>query len=131
VDRVGVKMSDNFTSDIIDAVLQEIVDTRDRLAAKTFQNLIYANPVDTGRSRASWYITLNEPSSEKLPPGSYSLKVALEHETIPPGGKLSPVYITNNQDYIQALNEGKSKQADAGWVESAVERAEAWINDEL
>jgi hypothetical protein len=96
------------------------------LILKIHANLADINPVDTGTSKISWMISEDSPSSEKPPTAQYGEPEAPDTSNVKPYSKS---YLTNNQDYIVALNEGSSDQADAGWVESSVALAEAELED--
>lgn len=103
------------------------------IALDVTANLIEDTPRKTGWARANWVPQIGAPS--KLPtdisdpqPGQVQgrssereagvLLVASSYKIVN-----GPVYITNNVHYIQRLNEGSSKQAPAGFVQSAILRA--------
>lgn len=90
-------------------------------------NLRKATPVDTGHARASWVPSIGSPSSAE-PSG----KSSSEHEA----GVASvlryklgdgDLYVSNNVPYIHQLNLGHSKQAPVGFVEAAIDQAQATI----
>lgn len=90
-------------------------------------NLRKATPVDTGHARASWVPSIGSPSSAE-PSG----KSSSEHDT----GVASvlryklgdgDLYVSNNAPYINQLNLGHSKQAPVGFVEAAIDQAQATI----
>lgn len=89
-----------------------------------YRQITISTPVDTGRARAGWFVTVNAPSGEVLPEGKYSIR---------PPGNLPPItindryMITNNTPYIGRLNKGYSKQAPARFVELAAARVQAAI----
>lgn len=102
------------SSSLLSSLDKRVRSVKPRLAEDIFRRLIILTPVKTGRARFSWDITT---SSFKAPPpeGIYSAP------SIPPIPKTDgPVYIYNPIDYIEALNEGSSRQAPAMFVESAV-----------
>jgi hypothetical protein len=83
-------------------------------------------PVDTGRARDNWFMTLNAPSSDyNAHPGLPHGAAIAPHapENIDPTGN-EPVYIVNNTPYIEQLEAGSSTQAPSGMVELAVQAAE-------
>jgi hypothetical protein len=96
------------------------------------QALVSGTPVDTGRARSNWRVTTGSPASgtrEPYAPGAkgstatQNTRAALAEgeqviKTAPAG---SVIYITNNLDYIAALNAGHSAQAPAGFVELAIQ----------
>lgn len=110
--------------------IQEIMERRTadlmRMATIEFyRQVTISTPVDTGRAREGWFVTVNVPSEEVPPEGKYSLK---------PIGKLPDVtvkdryLITNNVPYIGRLNDGYSRQAPARFVELAAERVQAAVS---
>lgn len=90
-----------------------------------FRQVVIATPVDTGRARFGWYITLNAPSTEVPPEGKYTMPSAAKHSAVGDYYTVKDVlYITNNVPYIGDLNNGSSKQAPARFVENAAERVQ-------
>lgn len=85
--------------------------------------IIAMTPVDTGRARAGWDVTVSTPSTFVPPEGasSYSTRdisgVLTAMQTMQLGDSC---WITNNVVYIRRLNEGWSKQAPAGFVEGGL-----------
>lgn len=89
-------------------------------------------PVDTGRARANWQTQIGSaaggvinsfPSGSKGSTGAAAAGVAISQATqtmqkYRQGGV--DVYISNNLPYIGMLNQGSSKQAPAGFIESAI-----------
>lgn len=85
--------------------------------------VVLATPVDTGRARGNWQVEVGQAPSGELATtdkgGGSTIaagKAAIESYKGEAGG----IYITNNLPYIERLNEGWSKQAPAGFVETAV-----------
>lgn len=89
-----------------------------------FRQVIIATPVDTGRARYSWYITINTPSKIVPPEGEYKLPDIASHSNIGYFTVKDKLFITNNVPYITALNNGSSKQAPARFVENAAVRVQ-------
>lgn len=91
-------------------------------------SVIEDTPVDTGRAKANWRASNGAPITD----ADWSLKdqagtdTSLRNRAVirqkKPG---QTVYITNNLDYIAALNRGKSSQAPALFVQRAVLDASA------
>lgn len=90
------------------------------------QAVVSATPVDTGRARSNWIVSINvkvDTVREPLAPGvaatgpaiAEGQKIALTYK---PGD--SAVYIQNSVPYIKRLNEGWSKQAPANFISKAV-----------
>ena len=68
-------------------------------------------PVDTGRARANWTVSVNSIARtvrlDATSPNAISIKK---------GDGVNPIYITNSLDYIHDLENGTSKQAPNGMV---------------
>lgn len=89
-------------------------------------------PVDTGRARANWRTNIGGPlvtPVESFPrgkdgsTGASAAGQAISDATTKMGQYKesgTPVFISNNLPYIGRLNEGSSKQAPAGFIESAI-----------
>lgn len=92
-----------------------------KLAGSILQTLVLATPVDTGRARSEWQVSLGEPIEDEV--GS----IRSPQQTIDDGKEVlkdrqpnGTIYIANNVPYIQRLNEGWSAQAPAGFIEKAI-----------
>lgn len=110
------------------------------VAAALVETLVYRTPVDTSMALSNWQVTLGSPAVGFIPayvPGylgytmAPSARAAIDAansvlETKQPG---QTIYITNNTPYIVDLNSGTSKQAPAGFVETAVLVARKSIPD--
>lgn len=90
------------------------------------QVLVTSTPVDTGRARSNWIVGAG-PSNRiieayVLNSGSGSAEAALaQARAFLDSTDVSVIYISNNLEYIQYLNEGTSAQAPSGFIEAAVE----------
>lgn len=103
------------------------------------QAIVLSTPVDTGAARSNWLVGLDQPNRAKIPPYSpgqglgagegANASAAMEQcqQTVAQYKNGQTVYISNNLDYIQALNEGHSAQAPAGFVEAGVQLAASHI----
>lgn len=98
------------------------------------QAIVVATPVDTGRARSNWLVSVNTPRTDTIPPYSPGTKGSTSGSNVQ--GALAQgrsavsgyregmtIYITNNLDYIGKLNSGWSAQAPAGYIERAVDAA--------
>lgn len=117
------KYADKIETSASDAVV--------KAATAILTKLSVTTPVDTSRALSSWIVTLDNPSSDKNLPyvhgkkgssANASAKVMLRVgyavlKTKKPG---QTVYITNNQPYINELNNGSSQQQPAGFIERSV-----------
>lgn len=92
-------------------------------ALRILSVVIPATPVDTGRARGNWQVSVGAPITRELPnkfdkTGQTTLAEARSTLQFKQPG--ATIYITNNLNYIQRLNEGYSAQAPAGFVEQAI-----------
>lgn len=94
-----------------------------RVASMILQTIVMATPVDTGRSRANWRVSIGAPALNTIestdPSGSSTISEGLS--IINRLVSDTPIYITNNLPYIVPLNQGHSAQAPAGFVETAID----------
>jgi hypothetical protein len=95
-----------------------------------YRQVIISTPVDTGRARHGWNITIQSPSLTVPPEGQYSIPNINEHglDTIVSVSPEQIIYITNRVPYIEDLNKGSSRQAPARFVELAAERVQRGIS---
>lgn len=100
-----------------------------RVALVTDQILVSATPVDTGRARSNWFVSLDTaldadetfaPLVKDDPGGSARVALDKGARTIARAKPGQVIHITNNLPYIVPLNEGSSAQAPAGFVEEAI-----------
>lgn len=123
-------MSINLTD--FDKAITQVEKQLDEVTVETLQKVVLAvdsaivlsTPVDTGRARGNWLPSINTPREEKLVDnfdltGSKSIAEAQSVSDKVIAG--NTVYISNNLEYIGALNDGHSQQAPAGFVEKAVQ----------
>lgn len=78
------------------------------------QQVAMRTPVDTGRARAGWQLTADNTSDYVPPPGDYSDYDISAIPNVP--NAVSFYCISNNVEYILALEDGHSKQAPAGMI---------------
>lgn len=99
-----------------------------KTSAQILSNLAVATPVDTGKARSNWRVSIGGPITSEIEtfgPGSTASASAIAagfsiFARYVPG---QDIYIRNNVPYIGALNRGHSKQAPPGYIEAAVDRA--------
>lgn len=92
---------------------------RRAIVMKVSARVILRTPVDTGRARANWQVSMGAPAGGVVEAvdktGTDTLQkikefsVAIDHDD-------QPLFITNNQPYIEKLEEGSSDQAPNGMV---------------
>lgn len=107
-----------------------------KVAMAADQAVVMGTPVDTGRARSNWIVSLGVPATgiiDAYAPGesrsteAANTQAALDHgEAVISrytGGEGTSIHITNNLPYIQRLNDGYSAQAPANFVEQGVQEA--------
>lgn len=87
-------------------------------------SVIQATPVDTGRARNNWLLSLRTPDESVDMDGSFqksgqTAQTNIE-TTIKKRKSNEVVYLQNNLPYIGRLNDGWSDQAPANFIQSAV-----------
>lgn len=80
------------------------------------RQLTISTPVDTGRARWGWFVTVGSPSTEIPPEGQYSIPDVTSRANVSVSADVT-AYIANNVPYIVELNGGSSKQQPARFAE--------------
>ncbi len=118
------------------AFAEEIGSLRDAveyIGIQAIRRVDMRSPVDTGRFRANWTISIGEPSSAITPvedkTGSTTVagNVAALAE-YPKDGKFPVIYLQNNLPYAERLEFGHSAQAPSGMVAITVAELEALMH---
>ena len=109
---------------------EEVNEVKRKAALQVLASVTLATPVDSGRARGNWNVSIDTPvtsSSENTDKsgGSTIGKGSGVISRVLPGGT---IYITNNLPYIVSLNDGSSKQAPKKFVERAVQAGIASIS---
>lgn len=102
-----------------------------RIATDLFAHIVgnfpaHRHPVDTGRARAGWAMSIGAPVAPVPAPGKYPAAPVPPDFTQIDGTQV--VYILNNVQYIGALENGHSKQAPNGFVHLSLMEIEAELN---
>lgn len=108
---------------------REVNELTKEAAASLAFNLIYKTPVDTSLALSNWRIGLMFPEAFPVPayvkgeegstaPISRAAAFHAAQSALRPKLAGTPVFVSNNAAHIVELNEGKSAQADAGFVQS-------------
>ena len=92
------------------------------LALDSWSKLTDRTPVDLGRAQASWGIGQGEPSSWLPPEGVYSRPADPDVSWI---DGTTTVFVTSNLVYMEALENGHSKQAPFGMVRIVIAELQA------
>lgn len=103
---------------------EQVVLFQRRIGLEALRRIVQKTPVDTGRARGNWDLTIGLPSGSadmdrKDPGGGDTIRrgsAALSNLKA-----FALIYITNNLPYINYLENGSSKQAPVGMVEVTVQ----------
>lgn len=111
-----------------------------RVVLELHNKIVLRTPVDTGRARASWGISVGEVGGYVAPPRGKKVKGSKAAATMEAQNKAAPMkaippeaavgkkfYIFNNLPYIKPLEYGHSKQAPAGMVRVAMAEVAAQL----
>lgn len=96
-----------------------------KVSLQVLTGVVLRTPVDTGRARGNWQLTLGEPAEKVIDRSDKNenpMTVGQEMAKAAQINKLGvDVFITNNVEYILYLEEGTSKQAPSGMVALTLE----------
>ena len=110
-------------SDVQKAIDQTRINADKKIRAiylKGLRGLILQTPVDTGRARGNWFLSVSSPVGVTAKSGRLSMIKAIK--AMPKHILDKKIYLTNNLPYIVALEYGHSKQAPKGWVRAELKR---------
>jgi hypothetical protein len=100
-----------------------------KVVLEALRRLVMRTPVDTGRARANWQVTISEPSEGQVDStdveGNSAIAKGLAALTGLPDFQV--IWISNNVDYIEFLEHGSSKQAPEGMLAVTVEELRNWL----
>ena len=118
------------SNEIMRAVGREVDIVIRETALVALRTVVFATPVDTGRARGNWQVTLDGPETRQLETLDKNGGATVSRGTqIIRGSRrrsdtnFRRIYIQNNLPYIGPLNNGSSIQAAAGFVERAAQAA--------
>jgi len=119
----------------IDAFARKVPDRavtlHKKVAFEALRRLVSKTPVDTGRARGDWQVTIGDPATGQLDvlDVSGSLTVAAGLAALAGLPPYQIVWISNNVDYIERLEHGHSKQAPEGMLAVTVEELRAMFRE--
>lgn len=120
-----------FAADLLKFTKQHDIDldlALTKISLELFSRVALKTPVDTGRARASWNISVGEIDTSVQDEGHYGEKDYIEEMASAPRITVEKkTYITNSLPYISALEHGYSQQAPAGMVAITVSEVDAWL----
>jgi len=106
------------------AASQRVQNVRKGVTIKLLGAVVLDTPVDTGRARANWNISQDQPDrtvNEDTDKGGVTVLNKITAEVQKTSGD-TPVFLTNNLPYIGGLENGNSKQAPQGMVRRNIVR---------
>ena len=99
------------------------------VALETVSRVMLRTPVDTGRARANWNVTMDAPDTDTNDDTDWQGKLGGNQgfvgEAEFAGGR--SLFLSNGQPYIERLEAGYSKQAPAGMVELTMAEMSAFV----
>lgn len=112
------------TQEKMDAIFQDIV-------IEIGESVIHLSPVDTGRFRGNWQLTIGAPSMVSLDnydkQGGKTLTELVQRANELEAGQIA--FIVNNLIYAIPLEYGHSQQAPSGMVRVTLSRFQQIVND--
>lgn len=101
-----------------------------KISLEALRRVVLKTPVDTGRARANWQLTTGSPAEgvidAKDKQGAKTLRKGANEVAKIKGTPV--VYITNNVDYIEVLEQGSSSQAPQGMVAVTISELKAMFS---
>lgn len=110
------------------AIQEETQEYITKYAINLLNNLVLKTPVDSGRARGGWIVSVNKPddyvSQLVSKSGAAVLTNGIKRINNNYKSLDDVIYVQNNLPYIQRLDRGWSQQAPAGFVNSAVKQTD-------
>ena len=100
-------------------------DVKKEVAISLYSSIVKKTPVDTGRARGNWHISVGQENYDTFDKVTKS-PLKSEYSKMENSGD-KPTYIQNNLPYIVALEYGHSKQAPNGMVGITVANMQKYI----
>lgn len=120
-------MTTDFERQLEEAYKRKVVEPLEKtvrqVAIFVDGELVDTTPVDTGRAKANWLPSINQVLTDTVEPdGKPDMTQAITSYKL-----ADTIFITNNLPYIRRLNEGSSKKAPAGFVDTAIARGKRLV----
>ena len=109
------KELNDFTKKLVP---EKVLTLQKKMVLEALKRLVNKTPVDTGRARGNWQVTISKPTKVQLETTDKEGQDTITKGLAAIGG-LKPymvVWITNNLDYIEFLEDGSSTQAPEGMM---------------
>jgi len=126
---IGLKDFSKRMKVVADTIGKNTNDVVRQAALEADQVGVLRTPVDTGRARANWLVSIGEPTTETVDtpdnPAAGTAEALAQARQATRGYKtrLGSIFITNNVEYIVPLDEGTSPQAPSGMSAFMVQAA--------
>ena len=93
-----------------------------KIAFDLFRKIIFKTPVQTGRARANWLVSVAAPRSETADETDKTgIRAIGNVQSVINGWNAdSDIYMSNNLPYIYGLERGRSKKAPRGMVKISI-----------
>lgn len=96
---------------------EQVVLFQKKVALEAMRRIIFRTPVDTGRARGNWQLSINAPTASEVPEVLWRTQLEAATRLMNSIAPFSICYICNNVPYIVYLEEGSSqRQAPQGMV---------------
>lgn len=95
---------------------------RDRLAFRIDTRVVTETPVDTSQARSNWIVSQDKSINNPIGIIGPSAAIANGAAAIRAAKPFTELFIVNNMPYIEALNEGSSKQAPSKYIDTIIEQ---------
>lgn len=86
------------------------------------QLVVFGTPVDEGRARANWTVSVGQPNNQQIEAFGAHYAINQGQAELRKVNGFQTIYIQNNLPYIVRLNEGYSKQAASKYIDRIVEK---------
>jgi len=104
--------------DFAKTVPDKVTELQKKIVLEALRRLVQKTPVDTGRARGNWQVTIGNPAGGQLDTtdadGQATIAAGLAAIAGLPDYQV--VWISNNVDYIENLEHGHSQQAPEGML---------------
>lgn len=96
-----------------------------KIAMQCLRGVVLRTPVDTGRARSNWNVSLDGPDTSEQGIDSAEGIISAGSSAILASKPYATIYISNGLPYITALEYGHSKQAPGGMVRLTLDQVAA------
>ena len=107
----------NINKSVVRERIAEVVQMGvQKIAMQCLRGIVLRTPVDTGRARSNWAVSIGEADTSEKDIGGADATIAVGAATIATAPAYGRIFIANGLPYILALEYGHSKQAPGGMV---------------